>query len=97
MSLKDCIDNGVAAMAITKEEGEQLKKRYDSLAKKVFAVGSAREQLIAEIVYVTDFAPDRLAVAYVCLQYCFDYCFFLHDALRFPYIFPPDALTGSNA
>ncbi|MEM9359477.1 MAG: hypothetical protein AAGB04_25105 [Pseudomonadota bacterium] len=49
MSLKVCIDNAVSAGELTLEEGQQLKQRYDTLARKVFARGSARDQLIEEI------------------------------------------------
>lgn len=49
MSLKDCIDAAVSAGEVTLEEGQQLKKRYDSIARQVLSTGSARDQIIAEI------------------------------------------------
>jgi len=49
MSLKTCIDNTLAAGEITKEEADQLKKRYDALAKRILSKGAVRDQLIAEL------------------------------------------------
>lgn len=49
MSLKNCIDAAVAQGHITLEEGEALKKRYDTIAKQVLSTGEAKEALVKEI------------------------------------------------
>lgn len=49
MSLKTCIDNAVSGGELTLEEGQQLKRRYDTIARKVFARGEAKELLLKEI------------------------------------------------
>jgi hypothetical protein len=48
-NLKDCIRAAREQGHITREEEVELAHRYDQLAKRVFARGSAKEQLIAEL------------------------------------------------
>ena len=49
MSIKDCIRNAVDAGHVTAEEGEALKRRFDTLFRELGRSGDARQRLIEEL------------------------------------------------
>lgn len=49
MSIKDCIDAAVAQGAMTYEEGQRLKARYDKIAKTTFSYMAGRDRFLEEL------------------------------------------------
>lgn len=49
MSLKDCVASALAQGQITKEEADQLNKRYDNLARRILDPTKIKGQITAEL------------------------------------------------